>query len=183
MTKRKGELHGTGHTKFSLDACFCLIKKKFRRTDVSLLDDLARVVNESAACNLCQLVGTQDGTTIVPSRDWAGFLSSHFAAWMVSRSTVTSALSRTIQGWSSSRRLPQRRRRRDACCGVSPSLEDKPPLVPATGLSLKQRRYLFERIQEYCHEESKDAVCPDPSLLIHQPPEIHPVPSTKRVCS
>ena len=61
----------------------------------------------------------------------------------------------------------------------SPSLEDKPPLVPATGLSLERRRYLFERIREYFREESKDAVCPDPSLLIHQPPEIHPVPSTK----
>ena len=45
----------TGHTKFSPDACFGLIKRKFRRTDVSSLDDLARVVNESAACNLCQL--------------------------------------------------------------------------------------------------------------------------------
>ena len=118
MTKRKGELHGTGHTKFSPGACFGLIKRKFRRTNVSSLDDLARVVNESAACNLCQLVGTQDGTTILPSQDWAGFLSSHFSAWMVSRSTVTSALSRTIQGQSSSRRLPQRRRRCDACCGV-----------------------------------------------------------------
>ena len=40
-----------------------------------------------------------------------------------------------------------------------------------------------EVIREYCREESKDAVCPDPSLLIHQLPEIHPVPSTKRVCS
>ena len=67
MTKRKGELHGIG-----------LIKRKFRRTDVSSLDDLASVVNESAACTLCQLVGTQDGTTIMPSRDCAGFLSSHF---------------------------------------------------------------------------------------------------------
>ena len=67
MTKRKGELHGTD-----------LIKRKFRCTGVSSLDDLASIVNESAACSLCQLVGTQDGTTIVPSRDWAGFLSSHF---------------------------------------------------------------------------------------------------------
>ena len=84
MTKSKGELHGTG-----------LIKRKFRHTDLSSLDDLARVVNESAACNLCQLVSTQDGTctTIMPSQDWAGFLSSHFAAWMVSRSTITYALS------------------------------------------------------------------------------------------
>ena len=61
----------TGHTKFSPDACFGLIKRKFRCTNVSLVDYLARVVNESAACNLCQLVGTQDGQTIVPSRDCA----------------------------------------------------------------------------------------------------------------
>ena len=175
MTKRKGELHGTG-----------LIKRKFRHTDLSSLDDLARVVNESAACNLCQLVSTQDGTTIVPSQDWAGFLSSHFAAWMVSRSTITYALSvgpsrvvflkKTATAEEETRCLPW---------GVwSPSLVDKLPLVPATGaLSLERRRYLFERIREYCREESKDAVCPDPSLLIHQPPEIHPVPTTKSVCS
>ena len=56
MMKRKGELHGTGHIKFP---CFGLIKSKFRCTDISSLDDLARVVNESAACNLCQLVSTQ----------------------------------------------------------------------------------------------------------------------------
>ena len=67
----------TCHTKFSPDSCFGLIKRKFRRTKVSLLDDLAHVVNESAACTICQLVGTQDGQTIVPSRDWACFLS-HF---------------------------------------------------------------------------------------------------------
>ena len=68
----------TGHTKFSPDACFGLIKRKFCKTAVSSLDDLARVVDESAACNICQLVGSQDGSTIVPSRDWAGFLSSHY---------------------------------------------------------------------------------------------------------
>ena len=124
MTKRKGELHGTG-----------LIKRKFRHTDLSSLDDLARVVNESAACNLCQLVGTQDGTTIVPSQDWAGFLSSHFAAWMVSRSIITYALSvgpsrvvflkKTATAEEETRCLPW---------GVwSPSLVDKLPLVPATG--------------------------------------------------
>ena len=138
MTKRKGELHGTGHTKFSPDACFGIVKRKFRRTDVSSLDDLARVVNESATCNLCQLVGTQNGTTIMPSCNWAGFLSPHFAAWTVSRSTVTSALSRTIL----KKTTTMEEETRCLLWGVwSPLLEDNPPLVPATGLSLEQRRY------------------------------------------
>ena len=35
----------TAHTKFSPDACFGLVKRKFRKTPVSLLDDLARVVD------------------------------------------------------------------------------------------------------------------------------------------
>ena len=68
----------TGHTKFSPDACFGLVKRKFHQADVSSLDDLACVVEESTACNICQLVGAQDGSTIMPSRDWARFLSSHF---------------------------------------------------------------------------------------------------------
>ena len=56
----------------------------------------------------------------------------------------------------------------------SPSLVDKLPLVPATGISLERRRYLFKRIRQYYREESKDAVCPDPPLLIHQPPRDPP---------
>ena len=68
----------TGHTKFSPDACFGLIKRKFRITEVCSLEELACVVDESTVCNLFQLFGKQDGHTIVPSRDWAGLLSSHF---------------------------------------------------------------------------------------------------------
>ena len=67
----------TGHTKLSQIPCFGFITRKFCRTDVSSLDDLARVVDESMVFNLCQLVGTQDGHTIVPSQDWDGFFSSH----------------------------------------------------------------------------------------------------------
>ena len=67
-----------GHTKFSPDACFSLVKRKFRKTPVSSLEDLARVVDDSAACNVCQLVGAQDGCVLAPTRDWAGFLSSYF---------------------------------------------------------------------------------------------------------
>ena len=61
----------TGHTKFSPDACFGLVKRKFRKTPVSSLDDLTQVVDDSAACNVCQLVhvGGQDGRVLIPTRD------------------------------------------------------------------------------------------------------------------
>ena len=40
-----------GHTKFSPDWCFGLFKQAFRRTKVGCLDDIARVVEESAVAS------------------------------------------------------------------------------------------------------------------------------------
>ena len=174
----------TGHTKFSPDACFGLINRKFCNTDVRSLDDLARIVHESVACNHCQLVGTQDGTTIVPSRDWAGVFSSHFRCLDGIKKYHHLCFEWDYPGivFLKKTAMVKEETRCLLLGDWSPSLVDKLPLVPATGLSLERRRYLFERIREYSREESKDAVCPDPSLLTHQPPKIHPVPFTKRVC-
>ena len=140
MTKRKRELHGID-----------LIKRKFRHTDVSSLDDLARVVNESEACNLCQLVSTQDGTTIVPSRDWAGFLASHFRRLDGTKKYHHFCFEQDHPRVVFLKTPTAEEETRCLLWGVwSPSLVDKLPLVPATGLSLERRRYLFERIREYC---------------------------------
>ena len=67
-----------GHTKFSPDWCFGLLKQRFRfrRTKVNCLDDIVRVVESSAAINHAPLVGTQSGETVVPTFNWAEFLSS-----------------------------------------------------------------------------------------------------------
>ncbi len=62
-----------GHTKFAPDWCFGLLKQKFRKTLVGCLDDLARVVDQSAHTNH---VETEDGTSLVSQYDWAGFFQS-----------------------------------------------------------------------------------------------------------
>ena len=49
-----------GHTKFAPDWCFGLVKQKFRRTKVGCLNDIVKVVEESAAVNFAQLVGNED---------------------------------------------------------------------------------------------------------------------------
>ena len=41
-----------GHTKFSTDACFGFVKRKFHQTNVSSLNDLPHVVNDFVACNI-----------------------------------------------------------------------------------------------------------------------------------
>lgn len=62
-----------GHTKFAPDWCFGLLKQAFGRHAVSL-NEMEAVVNGSAAVNVSQLVGTEDGTSIVPVGDWKNHL-------------------------------------------------------------------------------------------------------------
>jgi hypothetical protein len=59
-----------GHTKFSPDWCFALLKRKFRRTEVNSLHDICCVVDESASVNISQQVGNTNGDILVPSYDW-----------------------------------------------------------------------------------------------------------------
>ena len=67
-----------GHTKFSPDWCFGLLKRAFRRTKVGCLDDIVRVVENSATVNHAQLVGTQSGEVLVMTYDWSEFFSEPY---------------------------------------------------------------------------------------------------------
>ena len=163
----------TGHTKFAPDACFGLIKRKFRKTDVSSLDDLARVVDESAVCNICQLVDAQDGSTIVPSRDWARFLSSHFRRLDGIKQYHHFRFERDHPGVVFLKKTAvAEEEERVLLRGVwSPTPADKPPSITPQGLSLERQRYLFEKIREYCREDVRDLVCPNPDTVATHSPQ------------
>ena len=62
-----------GHTKFSPNWCFGLFKRRYRKMKIGCLDDIVAAVNQSAAPNFAQLVGSQDGTTIVPMYNWSDY--------------------------------------------------------------------------------------------------------------
>ena len=68
MTKQHSEITLSfmipGHTKFSPDWCFLLLKK-YRRTKVGGLSNLCGVVNDSAAVKIAQLTGLEDGSVVV----------------------------------------------------------------------------------------------------------------------
>jgi len=63
-----------GHTKFSPDWCFGLLKKKYRRTKVGGLTDLVEVVNGSASVNIAQSTGLEDGSSngVIPFTAFEG---------------------------------------------------------------------------------------------------------------
>ena len=67
-----------GHTKPSPDWCFGQVKRLYRRSQVNCLNEIVKVVESSARCNVAQLIGNQKGDIIVPSFDWLTFFSPHF---------------------------------------------------------------------------------------------------------
>ena len=45
-----------------------------------------------------------------------------------------------------------------------PTLANMPNIIPPPGLTLERQWYLFNKIREFCPDESKDLVCPKPSV-------------------
>ena len=81
----------TGHTKFSPDGSFGLIKRRFRKTEVNCLATLQDVVTSSSNVNLSQLCGNENGDVFVTSHKWDDFLSAFFKKFEETRSSNISA--------------------------------------------------------------------------------------------
>ena len=155
-----------GHTKFSPDWCFGLFKQHFRRSKVGCLDDIVRVVNESAAPNVAQLVGSQSGEMLVPMYDWSSYFDDI---------TVKTALKGITQmhHFHFSKSFPGKvkvRNNTDDNWRTINLLKDpswRPSSLPKQlippGLSLERQWYLHDKIREFCPEHCRDLVCPEPS--------------------
>lgn len=199
-----------GHTKFAPDWAFGLLKQKFRKTVVGCLEDLVNVVNRSASVNVAQLVGKEDGTTFVRQYNWSDYFNTYYKRQAFDgikafhhlvfeenkpgqvivrhvsdgEETVLNILTKAHLQWKPD-------------CNELPN-EIKPP-----GLSHERQSYLFDKIREFCPEEHKDIVCPNPNnsrltsvepcqvisqpslnLTLSQPSETHlsSTPPSKRQC-
>jgi len=158
----------SGHTKFSPDWCFGLLKQRFRRTPVSTLADIEEVVRLSTVTgvNKPQLVGSEDGTVIVPTYDWQSFLEpyfktltgikvlhhfrfSHLTPGVIYYRVTPTCQEQSMQLLKSVDRLPS----------IDGPLELKPP-----GLPLARQWYLFQKIREFTRDDAQDVTCPKPMI-------------------
>ena len=167
-----------GHTKFAPDWCFGLLKQKFRKTLVGCLNDLVRVVNQSAHTNSAQLVGREDNTTIVTQFDWAGYFQPFFKrgafdgikSWHhLVFSSATPGKAKVKDHCNAEEKTPSLLKKDHL--GWKPRPLDLPPILPPPGLPRERRRYLYEKIQEFVPEQHRDTVCPPPLLDATPTPE------------
>ena len=154
-----------GHTKFSPDWCFGLLKQRFRRTNVGCLDDIAAVVDSSARVNVPQLVGTQEGDINVQCYDWARMFAPHFSKLKNIKkyqhfsfdSSTPGIIQFRVKSDSEVERIDLLK-----SAAWSPPASDLPEPVTPGGLSLERQWYLHNNIAEYCPDNVRDKVCPKP---------------------
>ena len=153
-----------GHTKFSPDWCFGLLKQRYRRTFVSSLQDVADVVNSSADVNVAQIVGTQDGSVVVPMYDWATYLGQHFRKLAGMKSyhhfSASTPGVTTVKEFSDSESSSFKLQADNSWV---PTADELPPLITPLGLSKERQWYLYNQIREFCRAGTEDLVCPLPS--------------------
>ena len=155
-----------GHTKFAPDWCFGLFKRFFRLCKIGCLDDIVHCVNHSALPNVAQLVGTQDGSTVVPMYDWSSYFEDH---------TIKTALKgiTKMHHFRFSKMDPgkvyvkNKSTDPERCINLvrhpwNPTAREMPQQIVPTGLSMERKQYLYDKIREFCPEEAQDLVCPKP---------------------
>ena len=156
----------TGHTKFAPDWCFGLLKQTFRRTPVSCLSDMVSVVNSSTVTgvNIAQLVGKEDGSTVVPCKNWQSFLETsfktlpnikafHYFRFLASERGIVYA---KIHADSPEERF-------DLARSKDLDFSGQPDIISPPGLDSARQTYLFNNIRVFCTDETKDLVCPKPA--------------------
>ena len=153
-----------GHNKFSPTWCFGLIKRLYRKTKVGSLRDVVNVVNKSADCNFAQLVSQEDGSTIVPTYDWASFFAAHFRELPSITNFHHFRFSSSFPG------VVYYKEHADSLevsfnllkPSWTPSEQEMPDIIQSNGLSAERQWYLFDHIRQYCPDEYKDITCPRP---------------------
>ena len=157
-----------GHTKFSPDWCFGLVKRKYRKMKIGCLDDIVKAVHQLGSPNVAQLVGTLDGDIIVSTYNWSKFFEEH---------TIKTALKGITQmhhfHFKSSH--PGKVIVKDSVNGTErtinllkdpswlPSPQDLPDEIIPPGLSSERKKYLYDKIREFVPPELQDIVCPQPA--------------------
>ena len=155
-----------GHTKFSPDWGFGLIKRLYRRTSVSCINDIKNVVESSSVVNEACVVGDETGEVQVAVYDWASFLSQFFNKirgitayhqFFLSCATPGVVL---LQKFCDSEQLEVNLMKHSTgTVRIPPGMPD--PLNPP-GLSDDRKAYLYRYIREFCDESVRDRVCPEP---------------------
>ena len=136
---------------------FGLLKQTFKRTEVGCLEDLVKVVEDSACVNHAQLVGKEDWEVIVKQYDWAKFFTPFFRRQAFDG---IKSLHHLIFTSSKPGEVPVRKESDSEVVSTlilakhhlhwNPSPQTLPEEITPPGLSRERRAYLFNKTGSLC---------------------------------
>ena len=144
-----------------------VFKRLYKKTNITCLDDIVRVVERSASVNNAQLVGDLDGNTMVQFFDLSTFFEEH---------TTKTALKGITQmqhfrfhadspGYVFVKECSDGKERKIKLVKDTswrPNVAELPATLTSLGLTLEREWYLYNKIREFCPDNTKDIVCPLP---------------------
>lgn len=158
-----------GHTKFSCDRYFGLIKKRYRRSKIDTMQGITRIVSESSeGYNMPKPIrNTFTGDLDVLVYDWVSFFHSlgfktvpNILRYHVFRFDATNPRVVYLREYSTEPEVPT------TILMSTPMFDNTllPSRVLPKGLDLDRQWYLYDKIRILCHSNlSRDITCPEPS--------------------
>ncbi len=166
-----------GHTKFSCDRCFGLMKKKYRKCVCETLNELVEMIEQSTPIshtNTAVKVANETGDLLIDMYDWMTFFQNE--QWKkVPRITSYShiVLKHDDPGAVHCRETLNSEPVR-IYLGTLSSPEAHPEPLQLSKFPHERQVYLYEKVREYCSPEAADILCPKPSPVKLKPSTAHP---------
>jgi hypothetical protein len=161
-----------GHTKFSPDGYFGLIKKRYRRSKVYTYDHLVDVINLSTTggFNTCQRYRDSQGREALQFRKWSTWLGKIFkklpeiTKYQHFRTDVNAlgeiAVKESIDAKEETFALLTKKADR-----FDAKLRKGPPVYPSNDLSPQRQWYLYDMIRPHIPTEAdKESTAPKPKM-------------------
>ncbi len=160
-----------GHTKFSPDAYFGLLKKRYRRSKVYTYNQIVDVINTSTVrgCNTCHSYKNADGDVSFKYRSWSKWLENYFrklpniSRYQHFSMNADTPGEVTLKKHADAPEKAIQLLKRNVTCGDL--IEAEPPEeVTPEELSLKRQWYLYDNIRMHIPDPSdKDMTAPLPT--------------------
>ena len=131
------------------------------------LKDIVQTVNDSAVCNVAQLVGNEDGSIIVPVYDWTSFFAPKMKKVPLIKKYRHFQMDKTTPGIINLKLCSDSET--EQCQILKEPWQADPDVLPdivaPKGLSAERQWYLYHQIRPFCSENSdKDTTCPLPEI-------------------
>ena len=155
-----------GHTRCTVDGCFGMVKRKYRRSDCNTIQQLADIISSSAHGNKAQLTRNIRGEQQVTWYAWDAYFMEHFKPLKGISKLLHFVFDKDQPG------VVQVRESVDSSFNTVELLKSKkevlaattlPPALVPPGLSDDRAKYLYDQIRDHVRDPYKDVLCPKPA--------------------